>query len=92
MMYYCEDCGEIFDEDDIKYEDESFQVEYWGSMVTCPASSAHCPYCNSEDIDEASKCDECGEYFNPDDLDEDGLCEDCREENKEEEDVNTTQS
>ena len=92
MMYYCEHCGEIFDEDDIKYEDESFLVEYWGSMVTCPCYSSHCPYCNSEDIDEASKCDECGEYFNPDDLDEDGLCEHCREENQEEEDVKTTKS
>ena len=93
MMYYCKDCGELFDEDDIVEEDESFPVEYWGSIVTCPCYSSHCPYCNSNDIEEAPKCDKCGEYFSPDDLDEDGLCEDCREENKEEkDDVNTTQS
>lgn len=82
-MYYCKHCKSLFDEDQIVSVDESFSTECWGSSVTCPCSSSCCPYCGDDDIEEAPKCDECGEYFVPGETYED-LCEECREKEYEE--------
>lgn len=57
-MFVCNDCGEMFDEpiertDDLGLPDEVRHgyVERYGV----------CPFCESEDFDEAKKCDICGE-------------------------------
>jgi DNA-directed RNA polymerase subunit RPC12/RpoP len=56
--YKCNDCGEIFREDEISYDNGYDMVEYWGSMVQMPWTIEKCPYCGSEDIEEKEDKDE----------------------------------
>ena len=46
-MYKCRECKEYFDEPK-QYTD---WVEFWGQNV--PMNSYTCPYCDSEDFDDA---------------------------------------
>lgn len=72
MIYYCHDCGEFFDKEDIRIKcisqgDYSEPSEYeW-----------YCPHCGSEDIEEAEECEFCGEPVKPDSRIH--FCEDCIE-------------
>ena len=79
--WYCKKCKEIASVQDLKFiRDE--EPHYWlDDSPTEVSYTAYCPYCGSDQIDEACYCDICGEPFAPDDL-EDGMCEDCREKNK----------
>lgn len=79
MKYYCEDCGEVFDEDEIELRVNGEWLEYWGSRVYREVNTSLCPHCGSESIQEASYCDKCGEAYPPENLDENNLCEDCKE-------------
>ena len=69
-MFVCLDCGAIFEEPLTVYE----SMEFWGA----PAWEAWgaCPNCRSTEIDEAKRCERCGEYVA--DL-EDGLCDLCHD-------------
>lgn len=68
-MYKCNRCGSLFDEPIVRGErhrEVDFNdMEYF----------YHCPYCGSENYDEAGMCEKCGEYHSNDGP----LCEDCRE-------------
>lgn len=72
MKYYCHDCGRTFDEDE---EDIICVAEQtWDS----PAEyEGRCPYCGSEDYEEAKVCEFCGEPIDPDT--KLNFCEDCEE-------------
>lgn len=75
-MYMCKDCGKVFLEDDVvkSYDDPS------PSGVCLPTgyyTYYECPKCGSEDIDEATKCVSCGDWFVAEG--EDKLCPDCAE-------------
>lgn len=56
--YKCNNCGGIFYEDDIRYDEGYDMVEWWGSMVRMPWLTAHCPYCGDEDFKEKEDDDE----------------------------------
>lgn len=77
-MYVCKDCGEVFEEPVVVYDDPSPQG------VSLPRGAYEfrsCPYCDSDNIDEAEVCVCCGEYYNP----EDGIvCKECSDGIKEE--------
>lgn len=51
-MFQCEDCGKIFEEP-ARYPD--FIGEFWGAPFTKYYDS--CPYCKSEEIEEAAEDD-----------------------------------
>lgn len=69
-MYICDDCGAALDEDELRTE-RSYISDYMGgcyeNITTCPCGG---------NIEEAERCDECGEYYKPEDL-YDGVCIDC---------------
>lgn len=56
--YRCNDCGRIFDEDEIATWNES-RGEFWGQP--CYETMSGCPYCHSGDLDE----------YDPDAIDDD---------------------
>ena len=69
-MYKCNDCGLIFDDDEMYVvkekhrEVDNMDVEYF----------YHCPNCGSGDFEEAAMCDKCGEWHSNDGP----LCDDCK--------------
>lgn len=58
MMYYCDNCGEFFDEDEFGTSHECVG-EFWGS----PAYMDYdvCPYCGSYDFSECEEEDSADE-------------------------------
>lgn len=71
-MMYCESCGEMFWEPDYRCWTEA-HGEDWAAAI--------CPYCESGEIEDAVRCDDCGEWF-PEEEITDGLCSDCRKDLK----------
>lgn len=68
MKYYCNDCNEFFsDEDAASRPTELEDSRPQGERVML------CPYCGSEDYDEAAYCERCGEPIPPDEH----LCDVC---------------
>lgn len=67
-MFFCYDCGEFFDEPITLYDGHSELDEgpIWEAYGACP-------YCQSDQIDIAQKCDICGDYVR------DGICENCED-------------
>ncbi len=67
-MYICENCGAVFEDCKIIEEHHPYGMtsatEYWSA----------CPVCGYTDIEEAKKCELCGEYY--EEL-KDGLCDCC---------------
>lgn len=86
MVYYCENCDEVFDEDDADLKDVGFWSNFWGHDVYKEEYEIQCPYCHNKHLQEAEQCEMCKEYFSPDKLDEDDLCKDCREDKGEDDD------
>jgi hypothetical protein len=74
-MYICNDCGEVFEE-----FKEVCEAHPYG-MGSAYETWCVCPYCESNDFDEAEECECCGEAFPKKSL-TDGLCEECYEENE----------
>ena len=68
MKYYCTDCQSIIDEDELLTRTEDYGE---GNYV----DFAVCPYCGSDEVDEAKTCELCGEAFNPDELG--NFCDEC---------------
>ena len=68
MCYYCNDCNNMFEESEAdsrptRLEDSRPK----GGFVML------CPYCGSDDLEEASYCERCGEPIPPDEH----LCDVC---------------
>lgn len=53
MTYICNDCLERFDEDEIIIEHYSQSHSYGEGYSNEEMCEHHCPFCDSEDIDEA---------------------------------------
>ena len=67
-MYICNSCGAVFSTPDTYEEHHPY------GMGTATETFSICPSCRDADIDEAQKCERCGEYVA--ELDN-GLCEVC---------------
>lgn len=76
-MLYCPNCGEVFSADDAEQREHADASEYWGSIVYERSTELLCPYCGHGDLEDASECEICGEYFGPDELDGNGRCSEC---------------
>lgn len=72
MFYKCNQCGRVFEEDELSYWSES-RGEFWGD--SCEECGCGCPACHG-DFDEASECAVCGEVHRDDDL-HGGVCPGC---------------
>lgn len=59
MQYVCTECGKVFDEDDVIYEEE-YRGEYWG--VPAYERMSYSPCCK-EPIDDFVPCCEYCKYF-----------------------------
>ena len=75
MMYICEDCGKIFDEEEVVviHDDPS------PAGVSLPSgyyTYRCCPYCDSEDISEATECEVCGKMMSVN-SGEENICDEC---------------
>ena len=55
--YRCNECGNVFDEDEFK------RVRYIGGET-----EDFCPFCDNDDFEEVEQCDDCGEWFSPNEL------------------------
>lgn len=73
MYNYCRECGEFFKEPNYRHEKELHTevgaYEEWDVPT--------CPFCGSEDLEDAYTCECCGE---PHSLDPYGLCKECEAE------------
>lgn len=74
-MYYCRNCGCIFDDDEAKVVEERH-----GFQGGSAEEFMYCPNCDSDDFAEARQCEECGEWFSEDDLFGGAFCEECLDE------------
>lgn len=57
MSYICLHCGHAFEQPEAKHYD-----------LACGTWDEYCPNCGSEDIEEAERCEVCGELFVDDDM------------------------
>ena len=67
MKYYCNECGEIYDETQMDSGENFFRMPIYV-----------CPNCHSENVEECDRCELCGEYIEPDLV----FCKDCSEDIK----------
>lgn len=71
-MYYCKYCETELSSDELKAEQKCFETEY-GVGNLFPDKHYYtdykCPICGGE-VEEAMKCDMCGEYYPEDDLED----------------------
>jgi len=69
-MFYCKNCNSIIDSDDLEKKEICFETEY-GVESLFDSRNYHtvycCPLCNSDEIEEATQCEMCGEWL-PEDL------------------------
>lgn len=65
-MYICDDCNRVFYEPSKHKEDYGWDTEYGRNSAWQTESC--CPYCGSENYEEAEDCDICGRTFLTDDL------------------------
>lgn len=68
-MFFCEDCGLVFEEPKTIYEHHPY------GMGTAAEEWHVCPHCKSPNIAEAKQCNCCGEYFA--ELEDGDLCDVC---------------
>ena len=69
-MYICNDCERTFS------ECGTYEEHHPYGMGTASETFYCCPYCKSDDFQEAERCERCGEYVA--EL-EDGMCDVCHE-------------
>ena len=62
--YVCADCGSLFDDPLVVHPSDPYDT------------TRHCPYCHSENFDEAVECECCGGIYT-NDLTINGVCKDC---------------
>lgn len=73
-MLVCLECGNVFDEDEIEYWDETHGLDY-GPYEHCSG----CPRCSGA-YTETYRCDACGEWINTDtyvEIGDEKYCENC---------------
>jgi len=51
-IYYCNNCGQVFDKPDVKRVDENHYVDI-------------CTFCESEDFTDAGECEMCSQPMSP---------------------------
>lgn len=75
-MMLCKDCNCAFDEFNIVWDTEYETIEGRSFPIF---EHACCPYCRSEEIEEAEECECCGEWVPKEDMhvDFEGFCNDC---------------
>lgn len=72
-MYICKHCGKIFEDDAVV----EIRDDPSPSGVGLPSgyyTYYECPHCGSDDIEEATECVICGDWFA---YDGDEICEEC---------------
>lgn len=62
-MYICLKCGEVFDEHNMGYHSEWIGESRYSSSNSGWYTTAGCPQCGTDEIEEAQDCMECTEYF-----------------------------
>lgn len=73
MKYWCDNCNEVFDEDDVQIRDI---YEYMDGRRYLFGREVNCPKCGEElNLEEANTCQICGEYISP----HEQLCDECKE-------------
>ena len=72
-MYYCLECGHLFEDGEQSTWQED-RGEYWGTSSFEKMSG--CPICKGA-YEEAKKCKICGGYHSPNDDYEDCYCKEC---------------
>ena len=64
-MNYCNNCSKTFTDEEAKKIHGTFESDY-GVSDLFPTQTPYvkyvCPYCDSEDYEEARECERCGEY------------------------------
>lgn len=70
-MLICDDCKRVFERPNGVREKVG---EYWGQPAYQTVDV--CPFCHSDSISEAVKCEICGEYYTRDEMDGD-VCDGC---------------
>ena len=75
MIYICEECGKVFEEDEICTWQES-RGEFWGAP--CSEEMEGCPHCKGSFV-KAKECKVCGKWIKDDDWD---VCDDCLDKHK----------
>ena len=75
-MYVCNDCNNVFDEDAL-----SIVTDNMGECFGNPSFKSYsvCPYCKSDDIQEAEKCELCEEWGHTESYDGEHYCNECVE-------------
>lgn len=68
MFFYCEECCEIFSDEEAEHRDAEL-----GDSVPKGTKIAICPYCGSDDLIEADTCERCGTPIVPGEH----LCDGC---------------
>ena len=67
-MMICRECGRTFTAPKVRTEYTGVSSEVWHEKFEYDT----CPYCGSDEVQEAVRCDYCGEWS------EDWTCEDCK--------------
>lgn len=65
-MLKCSNCGNVFDEEDAKAFKESYG--YFDGYGEYYQIQQACPRCSDLEVDEAYRCDICGEWFTENEL------------------------
>ena len=79
QYFYCRDCGGVMDEIEALCYVPEVHMELDNHPTEWLAEN-RCVYCNSDNLEEALRCDGCKEIFPESLLDENWLCGRCREE------------
>ena len=61
MKWFCAECDETFEEEEIRTETTWSNSNYIGFGGDYPETESYCPYCGSAEIYECEKCELCGE-------------------------------
>ena len=69
-MFICKECGAVFEEPNVTYDDPSPSGV---ALASGAYEYDYCPECGGEDIEVADECASCGEYIIGK-----TLCEDCK--------------
>ena len=60
MKWFCDDCGETFEETEITTKTTWSHSDYIGHGGDFPETESYCPYCGSSEIYECERCELCG--------------------------------
>ena len=60
MKWFCEDCGETFEENEIPTKTTWSNSNYIGHGGDFPETESYCPCCGSSEIYECERCELCG--------------------------------